>query len=134
MSDIIEEILQKLEGYIGIDIDVTDAHVSVRCQNENSFTVALSKENSGYQVNFDGWHEHFSDKAEALNCFSFGLSEECRLKVITNGKLESSWTVQYLRNENWVDDSKTSLIFYPFWHKAIIEYRQNRLSRKTLIK
>ena len=34
----------------------------------------LVESEQGCTVGYNGWHEEFSDKNEALNCFTFGLS------------------------------------------------------------
>src|SRR5262249_14251262 len=45
-------------------------------------------------VYFNGWHENFSDPSEALDCFVFGLSDECRLKEHRRGNVAYRWTVE----------------------------------------
>ena len=80
-----------------------------------------------YVVSFEGWHERFTVEEEALDCFSFGLSESCRLRVTYRGESPVSWAVQSLEHGTWVVDSTTALIFTPFWRRRTVVYRQNEL-------
>ncbi len=126
-----EAILAKLDRYTGIDVGVGDAHIVVTCQNPESFDVSIHAQGEQFLVGFDGWHEHFDAKSDALNCFAFGLSQECRLKVVKRGKMECSWTVQAFKDDAWFDDTTTGLIFIPFWRTAQIEYRHNVIIKKN---
>ncbi|MDA7428136.1 hypothetical protein PGB28_06680 [Primorskyibacter aestuariivivens] len=83
-----DNILEKLEQYTGFTVDVHEDSISVTCQNPESFDVSIVADGDVYQVNFDGWHEHFDAEQGALNCFAFGLSKECRLKVVSRGQMD----------------------------------------------
>ncbi len=76
-------------------------------------------------VGYDAWHELFADPEHALECFAFGLSSTCRLRVHSRGSFEYKWTVEVKHGEAWVEDSTTGLIFYPFWRREQIRYRCN---------
>jgi hypothetical protein len=93
----------------------------------DGFAVSLTEKLSGYTVGFDGWHEEFDEEDEALEAFAFGLSDQCRLKVVKRGKMECAWIVEGRENDQWQEDSTTGLIFIPFWRKRNVEYRQNRV-------
>ena len=111
----------------GITLRQDEHGISVRCENPESFEVTVIKSGSEYQVGYDGWHEHFEDIEEAKDCFAFGFSPECRLKVMLRGEKEYKWTVQYLEDGKWKDDSTTSLIFSRFWQSKRTEFRHNEL-------
>ena len=117
----------KLQKYDGFHLRQDENSLSVRCENPDSFEVTVTKAGSEFQVGYDGWHEHFEDIEEAKNCFAFGFSPECRLKVTLRGKKEYKWTVQFLEDGNWKDDSTTSLLFTRFWLPKSFVYRQNKL-------
>ena len=97
-----EAILAKLEDYTGYEIDVGDDHIIITCQNPESFDVLIQTAGEAFLVGFDGWHEHFDAEEDALNCFAFGLSKACRLKVAKRGNMECSWTVQAWHDDIWV--------------------------------
>lgn len=63
----------------------------------------------------------------ALDCFAFGLSDQSRLKVLRRGKFEFRWTLEFIKAGAWQEDSTTGLLFFPFWEKEQIVYRQNRV-------
>ena len=125
-----EAIRSKLDGYTGFDIDFDDNHIVVSCRNRESFEVSFHVVGKEFRVGFDGWHEHFDTEEEALNCFAFGLSQECRLKVTKRGAMECSWTVQAWQDDAWVDDTTTGLILIPFWRPKQIEHRRNLINLK----
>ena len=125
-----EAILAKLDKYTGIEVDVHETSISVTCQNLDSFDLSIFAYRDVFQVSFDGWHEQFDAVDDALNCFAFGLSEECRLRVVSRGQMDCSWTLQSRENGNWVDDTTTGLMLIPFWRRAQVRYCQNNIERK----
>ena len=125
-----ETILTKLDRYTGFDVDIGETHIIVTCQNPYSFEVSIYEDGGEFQVGFAGWHEHFDAEEDALNCFAFGLSQECRLKIVKRGKMECSWTLQSRENGAWIDDTTTGLIIIPFWRPTEIEHRHNIIKRK----
>ena len=121
----IDAIINKLSQYPQLEFKVQDNKISVNPLSFQGFVVWLSEADNKFTVGFDGWHQEFVSKDEALNCFAFGLSDECRLKVEKRGKLACSWTVEYMKGDEWIEDSKTGLIFVPFWKKKTIQYLTN---------
>src|SRR5262249_8606422 len=101
--------------------------VTVKPESASGFPVSLEITKSGYRVSFDGWHEDFSDEKEALNCFSFGLSRECRLRVVSHGRFRHKWTVEGLRDGLWREDSTTVLLLFPFFLRKKVQVLQNAL-------
>jgi hypothetical protein len=101
--------------------------ITVLPTDDTGFPVTFLDAGSEFIVSFSGWHEHFSDAHEALSCFGFGLSEDCRLKVYKRGNFEYRWIVESRSDGTWVEDSTTGLILFPFWRRAKVEHLQNRL-------
>ena len=108
------------------DLRYTEANgtIVVHAPTPNGFDVSISE---NLVVAYDGWHEHFDTPEKALECFAFGLSDQCRLKVSYRGKFDHKWTLESLEDGQWVEDSTTGLLFFPFWRGERIEYRQNGL-------
>lgn len=121
--NIVAEIEKRLKKYPQL-LPVVEAN-SISVEPENGFTVWATDNDGSYTVGFEGWHEEFSDSEEALNCFAWGLSNECRLKVTARGGKAHRWVAQYLENDQWINSSATGLIFFPFWLRAKISYKQN---------
>ncbi|MEL6196961.1 MAG: hypothetical protein AAFT19_03855, partial [Pseudomonadota bacterium] len=115
MIDWNEELIGKLQKYRDFDLDLQSISLSVKCHNPSSFLVSITQMEDEFQVDFDGWHEHFTSFSDASNCFVFGLSPEARLAVTFRGRMECAWTLQSREEGEWLDDSTTGLLLFPFW-------------------
>ena len=124
--NVIEEIIAKLQNYPQVRYESRDDWIRVLPTSQDGFPVELFAGPNSWTIHFKGWHESFSDKEEALNCFAFGLSTHCRLKVARLGRLEYKWTVESFEEGQWVEDSTTGLLIIPFWRKNI-RYFQNEV-------
>lgn len=100
----------------------TSGTIVVHAPTPNGFDVSISEDLS---VGYDGWHEHFETPEKALDCFALGFSDRCRLKVTYCGTSACRWTLESLEDGQWVEDSTTGRLFFPFWRSQRIEYRQN---------
>ena len=125
--NLIEEIKAKLQKYPHAKYESTANSISVFPTSNNGFTVGLTVNQNSYTVSFDGWHEDFESGEEALDCFAFGLSSECRLKEYRRGNFAYKWTVESKENGEWVEDGTTGLLLFPFWMSKEVRYLQNDL-------
>lgn len=123
----IEEIKAKLHKYPSAKYESDASSISVLPASDAGFTVRLEAAHSRYTVFFNGWHEESSDAGEALDCFAFGLSDECRLKEFRRGKFPYRWIVESKQNGKWIPDSETGLFIFPFWKPKEVVYLQNNL-------
>jgi hypothetical protein len=123
--NVIGEISSRLKKYPDLAVEETSDSISV--SPISGFTVWVTDNGDSWTVGFEGWHEEFDNSDEALNCFAWGLSKECRLKTIKRGGKAHKWIAQNFENEKWVDESTTGLIFYPFWRKPEVTYEQNAI-------
>ncbi|WP_020586948.1 hypothetical protein [Desulfobacter curvatus] len=126
-----DKIKEKLKKYPQLNCQIDDNKISVEPTSPNGFTVWLIDNNPGFTVGFDGWHEEFDNEDEALNCFGFGLSDKCRLKVVKCGSKPYSWSVESRDGDEWNEDSKTGLIFVPFWRAKSIKYLSNPIIKTS---
>jgi hypothetical protein len=85
VMDAIEQIKERLRKYPDVRYEVGASSISVLPTSNDGFTVGLDISQSRYTVSFNGWQEDFQEEEEALDCFAFGLSEECRLKECRRG-------------------------------------------------
>lgn len=122
---LIAKIIEKLKKYPQLIVDEDKYGISVT--PDGGFTVWATENENSYTVGFEGWHEEFDNIDEALNCFAYGLSNKCRLKIIERGNVAHRWVAQSLENGQWVNGSTTGLILFPFWRKARVSYRQNEI-------
>jgi hypothetical protein len=131
--DPIEEIRQRLNKYPGLNYMASAHHITVYTKSESNFEVSFAVDSAiGYTVSFEGWHETFASKEEALNCFAMGLSNSCRLLVLTKGTFPYRWQLETLNEGQWTADSEVGLIIFPFWRKTSRLLKQNNyLSEKA---
>ena len=126
-TDILQTAVDLLSSYPEASYELSDEEVRVLPSHPSGFVVTLDRGPPPFSVSFEGWHEHFDNAAEALACFEFGLSEKCRLRVVSKGEMPIQWSLESFTDGRWVEDSRTGLIIYPFWRKSSVEYRQNSL-------
>ena len=127
MKSAIEQIKERLRKYPHVRYEADASSISVLPRSNDGFTVDLNVNQSQYTVSFNGWHEEFEKEDEALDCFAFGLSDECRLKECRRGNFAYRWTVESKQNGNWVADSETGLFLFPFWRPKKVCYLQNNV-------
>ena len=125
-----DEIKARLKSYPNVRNEEDADSIRVRPIDESGFEVSLYHKPTVYTVTFEGWHEDFSSPEEALECFAFGLSDECRLKVTMRGHVAQRWTLEPRKGESWIEESTTGLIFFPFWRRSRIIYKRNNLIKE----
>jgi len=128
MSKTIDEIVNRLKKYPEAEYELNAESITVNPKNDDGFPVTLTDNGNGnFTVAFDFWHEEFDNENDALNCFAFGLSKDCRLKLTKKGNRPIKWTVESNHNGKWIEDSTTGLINLSFWKKSEFEFLQNDL-------
>lgn len=122
-------IAQMVSKYPHLQTTIENRAITVTPLSDHGFPVSLFEKDSGYTVGFGGWHEEYDSEAEAIEAFSFGLSEECRLKIVYRGATACSWTCESFSDGEWRVVSTTGLLLTPFWRKKQIVYRQNKITK-----
>jgi len=123
---VVQTIADRLrEHHPSLSTRVEGDTITVEPLDEEGFPVWLREEGDSFVVGFDGWHEHFDSEEDALNCFAFGLSGDCRVKVVYRGSFAHRWTVEFKTDGGWREDSTTGLLVYPFWRRPRAVYRTN---------
>ena len=125
--EIFEKIKEELKRYPEVKCEINNNILVVRPRTEHGFEVAISVDVDEYTVSYEGWHETFKNAEEALKCFAFGLGDQCRLKVTYRGKSPFKWTVEFLNEEQWQEDSTTGLLLAPFWQRKQVKYFSNSI-------
>ncbi len=125
--NIIDNIRSKLTKYPQVTYDYDDHSLTIPAIDAEGFNVAITITDQKYTVYFDGWHEAFDREEDALNCFAFGLSNSCRLKVHYKGDYPYKWVLEFIEDGTWCEDSTTGLFFTPFWRRSKVRYLQNHL-------
>lgn len=123
----IEIIKEKLNKYPHVNYTIEGSHINISPVDQTGFGFSLEENNGEYIVFFEGWHEHFTDQQEAINCVAFGLSDSCRLKEIRRGGKPYKWVVEHFSNGAWETDSETGLLVISFWKKRTEIIYQNKI-------
>lgn len=125
-----EEVARELAKVPGLRFDVSEQRIRIEPLAEDGFPIEIfASGNGSYTVFFSAWHEEFLDEDSALDCFFFGLCEDCRLQVTARGRFDYCWTMQALEDGKWSSYSTTALLFFPFWRPKSVRYLQNRILR-----
>ena len=133
MNKTINEVISRLKKYPEAEYELNAESITVNPNNENGFPVTLTDNgNENFTVAFDFWHEEFDNENDALNCFAFGLSKDCRLKLTKKGNKPIKWTVESIENGVWKEDCSTGLVNLSFWKKSEFEFLQNDLIKNIV--
>lgn len=125
----VQRIVERLQEHSALTYRADAKTVTVEPPSADGFPVSLTEEMGEWVVSFDGWHEHFASEEEALNCFTFGLSDRCRLRIHYRGSFPYRWAVEEQINGGWREESATGVLLFPFWRRPRVEYRQNAVIR-----
>lgn len=107
-----------------IPYELIDGGLRVLAKSDAGFDVSIKLHGDGCSVELGGWHEEFEDLDDGANCFVWALSSACRLAVTRRG-FDHKWTMQSRRDDAWVDDSTTGLLFFPYFLRGQTRYLQN---------
>jgi len=128
MTNTILEISDRLKKYLEVDFEVSAESISANPKDDSGFHVSLTDNGNGtFTVAFDLWHEEFDNVNDAFNCFVFGLTKNCRLKLTKKGNKPIKWTVESNDNGTWEEYSTMGFFNFSFWKKPEFEFLQNNL-------
>lgn len=116
---------QRLRKHPELAYERTGSCVSVQAPSAQGFSVSFHAAPNEFTVHFEGWHEHFETAGEALECFAFAFSGQCRLWVVYYGSRPVRWALQCRKDGSWVSDSDVGCLLFPFWRRRRVEYLYN---------
>src|SRR5438309_2302545 len=123
----IARILERLPRRPELRYRRTGDTIVVEPPTPDGFAVSLTELPGEWVVVFDRWHEHFRSEERALDCFAFGLSDRCRLRLDYRGSAPYRWTVEERTADGWRAVDSVGRLLFPFWRPRKVEYRQNGL-------
>ena len=132
---VIEKIKEKITKLA--DLEITEESINsitVKPKHEKSFPVSLVYQQEKYFLYFKAWNAIYTTEEEALDAFAFGLSDDCRLQVISFGETEYKWILEYRENDKWIKESETAIQLFPFWQKKRVNYYQNKVILHNAVK
>jgi hypothetical protein len=121
-----EELLSILQKYSQIRFERRDNLIRVLASTRDGFEVIIEQIwDNHFSVSYDNWHQDFYNWEDAQDCFLFGLSNRCRLKVQCKDAVPFRWTVERLEEEKWLERSSNSVWNYRFLSAPTTAYLQN---------
>jgi hypothetical protein len=127
LMDILDKGEKLLAEFHGLQYVREPLALRVAPPNPNGFPVALEIDKDGYVVRLGGWHEAFLDETDALECFAFGFSPGCRLRVTSRGKQDIAWALEFKNGPAWEEYSNTEQNSYQIWRSKETRYLHNIL-------
>ncbi|MFN8576669.1 MAG: hypothetical protein U0354_07415 [Candidatus Sericytochromatia bacterium] len=115
-------------------IDETDNSITIKPDGDNTFPITVIIKDNKYSVYFKGWHENFNTEEEALDVFAFGLSEDCRLRVIVVKDIEYKWILEFKEKNKWIKNSEKNIGMFPLWLKKQEKIYQNHVIKNLDLK
>lgn len=80
-----------------------------------------------FVVSFEQWRQTFDRAEDAYDCFEYGLSDSCRLKVVYRGDAPERWQVEKREFGMWAPGHAVTRRSWALWRPRRVEYRQNRV-------
>ena len=133
MPSVIDRAVRTLRAIDGAAFNATDHTITVPAVSDEGFAVRLRMvHDRQYVVSYDDWQHTFDRSEDAYDCFEYGLSDSCRLKITLRGDEPIRWHVEKWEYGMWVPGhhprKRRSLAF---WRPARIVYRQNHVFRRA---
>jgi len=124
----LDELLGILRKHPQVHFEHGEHFIRIQPSAPEGFEVAIEEvwENH-YSVSYNRWQQDFYTAEEAANCFLFGLSNRCRLKVQSKDGVPFRWTVEFSDGSDWQERSTKSGWSYRFLSPATTVYLQNDL-------
>jgi hypothetical protein len=115
-----------------VPFESSEEEIVVAPASEAGFLVGLRMvHDREYRVRYDAWERVFDRAEDAYDCFEYGLSDSCRLRITLRGDLPVAWHVEKREYGMWVPGHHPlRRRFIPFWRRARVVYRQNHVFRR----
>ena len=131
MASVIDRARKTLEK-LGVAFDADATRIVVPSADPSGFTVSLRVTGPRtFLVSYDGWFQTFGRAEDAYDCFEYGLSDSCGLRVTLRGLTPVAWQIEKRDYGVWMPGRSVRRRLVPFWRRARIERRQNRVFRSA---
>ena len=129
MKSVIARAKKALDAVGGVAYDTDEDRIAVAAAERDGFAVSLrALGDRRFVVQYgEGWVHAFDRAEDACECFEFGLSDSCRLRVTLRGETPVAWQVQKREFGLWVPGRRRRAWRVPFWRRARIVHRQNHV-------
>ncbi len=128
-ENIIELIENKLVQFPKVKFQKIPNGISVSALTPEGFDIWVSDDGTKVTVGYAGWYQHFpDDRRQAYECFLWGLTDHCRLKVFSKGDRDYKWAAEFRRGQDWKGMGVVTdfgEILFHFWKTTHIRFLQN---------
>jgi len=133
MPSVIDRAARTLRAIDGVAFDATQDTITVPPPAADGFLVRLRMvDDRQFVVWYDRWEQTFDRAEDAFDCFEYGLSDSCRLKIVLRGDTPIVWHVEKREYGMWVPGNHPRKArSLAFWRQRSVVYRQNRVFRRT---
>jgi hypothetical protein len=127
VANVVDRARKTLDA-LGVAFDAAENRIAVSAADAGGFDVTLRVvEPRKFLVSYDGWFETFGRAEDAYDCFEYGLSDSCRLRITFRGRTAVPWQIEKRDYGVWMPGRAVRRRLVPFWRKARIERRQNQV-------
>ena len=128
MASVIDRAATALTRLGGVPFTSSDVELSVPSMTDDGFEVSLNVAGPRrFLVRYDNWHQVFDRAEDAYDCFEYGLSDSCRLRVTYRGTTPVECCIERRQYGLWVPGRAIARRLSPFWRSRRIVHRQNRV-------
>lgn len=129
MRSVIARARKALDAVGGVTYHCDDDGIAVPAAAPDGFDVALRAiDDRHFVVQYgEGWVHAFDRAEDAQDCFEFGLSDRCRLRVTLRGDRPVAWQIEKREFGLWVPGRRRRSWRVSFWRRARSVHRQNRV-------
>ena len=129
VASVIDRAVRTLRAFEGVIFDATENTIVVPAATDEGFAVRLRMEHDRqFVVEYDAWQHAFDRAEDAYDCFEYGLSESCRLKITLRGDEPVIWHVEKREYGMWVPGRHPlKRLDLAFWRPARVVYLQNHV-------
>ena len=124
--DPILAIRERFEAREHVKFEEGDGWIRYVPEADGGFAVEFRYAEDGFVVSIDEWREKFTEGTTALNHFAFGLSDQCRVKIVTKARKPIRREVQAQRDGKWAVVYERRSRIYQYWRLARVRYLQNK--------
>jgi hypothetical protein len=131
VASVIDRARRTLEP-LGVAFDADAVHIVVPAADPSGFDVSLRVIGPRrFVVSYAGWFHTFDRAEDAYDCFEYGLSDSCGLRITFRGPTAVAWQIEKRDYGVWMPGRQVRRRLVPFWRTPRVERRQNRVFRST---
>lgn len=121
-------IINRIHGDVAdLLIEPGDGTLLFNPTSEDGFPIELLACGDDIMISSFLWHEHFENIDNAIELFIKMLSEKCRMRYEYRGKILYKMVLEIEHDDGWLEMNATVILFFPFWMKKRVEYKQNNV-------